>query len=833
MKKLLSIICLLVLVAGCGEQAPDLGPSGMVKSIGLSTDKRSVDSTGVDQATLTIRAIGSGNVLIPDAEVRLAASAGALGTNSVVTDETGQATVTFDSGLETSNQVAVITASSGNTVSTISINIVGTSVDFISSQTSVLLNGQSSATLTATVRDASGFALPNVSLTLSSSGLGTLTDPVTQSSGVSVALTTDSEGKATAVYTGGGSPGVDTITLSGPDGTQTLTINVTSSEFMLADDTGGNPISLAAGQANVTLTWIDAAGAPVADQTVTFSANQGTFDNNFSSYGVTTNAAGQATVTFTPSLAGNAVITCQDASGSFSADLTIPVQAVNPAKVDLQISPNVVGPADAATIPTATLVATVRDAANNAIANQDVTFSIVAGPGGGEKIDPVVARTNAGGSASSTFFSGQQPSAQNGVTVKATLNSNPAISGTATLTIGQQAARITFGFTNKIAKFTSNSLEIGYAYPVTLLLTDNNGNPIPNQTVSLGLYPLKFFTGFASGTSGTAVVGREYDNEDVNRNGILDPGEDGGTGYRGEDLNGNGVLDTRLNEDLNNNGVLDTAWDEDLNENGVLDTCLSEDLNKNGRLDVDLDEDFNTNGRLDSSYNEDINGNDQLDALVNEDFNGNGVLDYCVNEDLNGNSTLDPGEDFNNNGHLDACVSEDLNNNGILDTEWDEDRNRNGKLDKSANEDLNGNGRLDRNLTEDLNNSGTLETCINEDINGNGVLDATVNEDLNGDGILETKLNEDLNGNGRLDSLNGRLDPGTVATVPDFVVTDENGFAAFNINYAKVYANWVKVELSANTTVSGNQATARSVLVLPAMENDPPYLPSPFNPVPE
>ncbi len=227
--------------------------------------------------------------------------------------------------------------------------------------------------------------------------------------------------------------------------------------------------------------------------------------------------------------------------------------------------------------------------------------------------------------------------------------------------------------------------------------------------------------------------------EDVNLNGVLDPGEDLGNGVLDtEDTNGNGVLDT---EDTNGNGVLDPG--EDLNANGVLDT---EDANGNGQLDT---EDTNGNGLLDPG--EDL-GNGVLDAAsqlivsgvsvedgdlilvrfgaasdVSEDTNGNGVLD---SEDTNGNGALDPGEDLGN-GVLD---SEDTNGNGVLDTE---DTNGNGVLDPG--EDLNGNGVLD---TEDTNGNGALDT---EDTNGNGVLDP--GEDL-GNGVLDT---EDTNGNGVLD----------------------------------------------------------------------------------
>ncbi|GGX73718.1 PKD domain-containing protein [Saccharospirillum salsuginis] len=58
---------------------------------------------------------------------------------------------------------------------------------------------------------------------------------------------------------------------------------------------------------------------------------------------------------------------------------------------------------------------------------------------------------------------------------------------------------------------------------------------------------------------GHTFVGTATDNEDLNANGILDPGED---------LNSNGIIDGR-SEDTNNNGEMDAG--EDVNANGVLD----------------------------------------------------------------------------------------------------------------------------------------------------------------------------------------------------------------------------------------------------------------------
>jgi len=88
---------------------------------------------------------------------------------------------------------------------------------------------------------------------------------------------------------------------------------------------------------------------------------------------------------------------------------------------------------------------------------------------------------------------------------------------------------------------------------------------------------------------------------------------------------------------------------------------------------------------------------------------------------------------------------------------------------------------------------------------------------------------EDTNTNGRLDPTedvnnNGELDPGAVATarvIEASARTDSDGLAAIEITYPKTYALWVEVEILATiTTVSGTEATAKNVFLLPAAGAD-------------
>jgi hypothetical protein len=110
--------------------------------------------------------------------------------------------------------------------------------------------------------------------------------------------------------------------------------------------------------------------------------------------------------------------------------------------------------------------------------------------------------------------------------------------------------------------------------------------------------------------------------------------------------------------------------------------------------------------------------------------------------------------------------------------------------------------------------------CPSEDINQNGVLDD--GEDKNLDGILETI--EDTNHNGTLDASedkgDGKLTPGNVVTVPSNVTTGADGTFEFSVIYAETYANWVRVRLTASTTVQGTESRDSVVFWLPALDDD-------------
>jgi hypothetical protein len=85
------------------------------------------------------------------------------------------------------------------------------------------------------------------------------------------------------------------------------------------------------------------------------------------------------------------------------------------------------------------------------------------------------------------------------------------------------------------------------------------------------------------------------------------------------------------------------------------------------------------------------------------------------------------------------------------------------------------------------------------------------NEDIDGDAIED--LNEDINGDDGLTPVN-------IVSIDGDVVTDENGQAIIELRYAKSFAAWGEIEITASTPVSGSESKASQFFTLSASADD-------------
>ncbi len=185
-----------------------------------------------------------------------------------------------------------------------------------------------------------------------------------------------------------------------------------------------------------------------------------------------------------------------------------------------------------------TITATVRDAAFNLVKGVTVVFTLTDVTGG--SIGPASAVTDEFGQASTVYTAGTAASALNGVKVDAAVTGF-AVNAAVTLTVAQRSLFITLGTGNTIVEPNPTTYEL----PYSVLVTDTAGLPVQNASITLNIVPSGYRKG-CYGADPTCVnivaelvepfwplrVLASCANEDLNQNGILDPGEDFNTNSR-------------------------------------------------------------------------------------------------------------------------------------------------------------------------------------------------------------------------------------------------------------------------------------------------------------
>jgi hypothetical protein len=226
--------------------------------------------------------------------------------------------------------------------------------------------------------------------------------------------------------------------------------------------------------------------------------------------------AGNATVQFDALNAAGAIVS----TATITLSITSP--AANASKITLQSNVAVLPPSAGTTQSTATLTATVLDATNNPVGGAPVLFELVNSTGSGETISPVVSTTNTTspmGQAKAIFTAGTSTTLNS--SVRASIVGLAAASAVQSIVVGGTVGSIAIGPGNKM---TAVNLDTAYQLPVTIMVSDSNGNAVSGAVVTLSLWPTKFRQGFR--TAACVAFGMEYPNEDLNSNLVLDPGED-------------------------------------------------------------------------------------------------------------------------------------------------------------------------------------------------------------------------------------------------------------------------------------------------------------------
>ncbi|HTR50246.1 MAG TPA: Ig-like domain-containing protein [Kofleriaceae bacterium] len=442
------------------------GPPNAAHST-LAASPTTVTADGTSTATIVFVARDAFDNPVADQSLELAVtgSGNMLAPASGTTDATG----TFTASLRSTHAEAkTVSASSGALSEQAVVEFAAgaaATVALSSSTSSVIADGSSIATLTATVADAHGNRVTDQLVTLTATGSGNTLAPAsgtTDSDGTFSATiaSTKAEAKQITAAIASYSSTTSLQFVAGPPASYTITA-------------GSAPTPVADGYATAALTAsaLDAHGNPIGGLTASITATGS--GNTLVVSGATTSSAGIVSATLASTVAETKTVTAEFAGGSATTTVTF---VAGPATVHtLAASPATV-PADG--ITRAMLTAHVTDAHGNAISGQSVAISAPSGT-----LVPSTGTTDATGS------------------FTATLSSTTVGTDTATATFtGGSTAMVTVTFTATAPSSTQSSIVASPAggtagTPVTLTVTirDASSNPVPNQALTLS----------ASGTANT------------------------------------------------------------------------------------------------------------------------------------------------------------------------------------------------------------------------------------------------------------------------------------------------------------------------------------------
>lgn len=509
LKKLLSLGAVLVsaVLASCGgggDGTINGGGGGgattpAIITVLAASPQLQSDQGGANTVAITAQVKDSSNAVLPGVTVSFGASSGSLAVTQSVTDDLGIAYALLSNGTNAQNRAITVTATAGEASGNVVVNVVGTTITITGPEAIALSD---SGAYVAAAKDSKGAGIQGALLTLTSANGNTIAAPTT---------TTDVSGNVAFTVTATAA-GNDTLTVSGLGLTATKTLSVSGDAFAFSAPAAGAEVSLGVVQP-VTVRWTKNGVAQVGAN-ITFSTTRGTLSAN----SAVTNGSGDATVTISADTAGSAILTATNPEAT-STNRSLEFVATTPTSLDLQASPVTVGVEEQSE-----LTAIVRDASNNPVKNQVVQF-VLESTGGSLSVGQDT--TDSQGRAQSVYTAGSDASAANGIVIRATIQST-AITDTVALTVAQQALALTLG--------TGNTLfEIGtatYAKEWVILVTDVAGNPIANKAVQTSVRSRRYAKGSLAWADPPGVWAYGANSpvfcpdEDVNKNGILDAGED-------------------------------------------------------------------------------------------------------------------------------------------------------------------------------------------------------------------------------------------------------------------------------------------------------------------
>jgi len=510
----------------------------------ISTSKTSVKSDNTDQAEIDLIVLDENNFVLPGIKVFFDASGGQLKILSDITDENGKATAYFSSGtVDRNNHTVVITARISNLSPVqIPVRISGSSVTLETDNTNITVpsgNDPISSTLTISVKDAGGNPVFNapISFQWEMAYLKVTDADDGEELQLNDTRTSDVNGQYVCKVEGINEKDEVSLKISSLNATaeQIYKVSAPGNAFsIVSPDTSPYQLSV-----DAPLT-IQVKARPAGVTTVVFSASIGAFENNENVFEKAVPQGNDIVeTTYKAPMAGLTTIQVYDKyreriSDSLKVAVTQPTNKAG--KLLLQSNALVLPLSSGGTMNSVTLKAKVLTTNNQVVGNAPVVFTILNPTGGGESISPVIAFTDATGVAETLLTSGSLSSGSDGVNIRAAIVGNSSISDSVEIVIGGAVGSISIGIGTEVKDINSTT----YSLPMSILVSDANGNSVPGAIVTLGTWPTQFSTGRwgenvvfdNEGKLQTldppcrAYVTGTFRNEDVNKNLLLDEGED-------------------------------------------------------------------------------------------------------------------------------------------------------------------------------------------------------------------------------------------------------------------------------------------------------------------
>lgn len=490
-------------IIGGGGPGPG---NAQVGSLTLLTSSPQMPSDGTAAATITALVRDSNNNVMADIPVIFTSSSGSLAVSQpATTDANGVLTATLNTAGDPTNRAITVSAQTGSASDSVVVNVIGTALT-ITGPTNLPLG--STGNYTVLLQSAGGAGIGNRTVTLSSASNNGLNPSI---------VTTDAQGRAafTLSATNGGD---DTITATALGISANQAVAIASDAFSFTDPAANTEVALGSNVV-VTVNWL-INGVPAANQAIDFATTRGTLSTDT----VNTDASGNASVTISANNAGPAVLTATNASGT-SIQRDIEFVATTPTTLELQASPFTV-----ATNGQSTLTAIVRDADGNLVKNQKVNFVLNDTTGG--SLSVAQATTNSQGRAQTFYSASNTSSAVDGVRVDAVVVGFPAVTDFVNLTVAQREVFFTMGTGNEIAE--PNPAQ--YKQTWVIQVTDAQGNGVDLVDLTVSVLSIRYWEGqrawltppgvWATRAGAEAMPLLGCADEDVNRNGVLDAGED-------------------------------------------------------------------------------------------------------------------------------------------------------------------------------------------------------------------------------------------------------------------------------------------------------------------